>query len=29
MRAASGTIAPKAVGLLQDEFIPWKRGVSF
>ena len=28
IQAASGAIIPKAVGLLQDEFIPWKRGVS-
>jgi len=28
IQAASGTITPKAVGLLQDDFIPWKRGVS-
>jgi altronate hydrolase len=28
IRAASGTIIPKAVLLGQDDFIPWKRGVS-
>jgi altronate hydrolase len=28
IEAASGNITPKAVGLLQDDFIPWKRGVS-
>jgi len=28
IRAASGTIIPKAVQLNQDDFIPWKRGVS-
>jgi len=28
IQAASGSITPKAVGLLQDDFIPWKRGVS-
>jgi altronate hydrolase len=28
IEAASGNIIPKAVGLLQDDFIPWKRGVS-
>ena len=28
IQAASGNITPKAVGLLQDDFIPWKRGVS-
>lgn len=28
IQAASGHITPKAVGLLQDDFIPWKRGVS-
>lgn len=26
--AASGLVTPKAVSLLQDDFIPWKRGVS-
>jgi altronate hydrolase len=26
--AASGEIVPKAVLLNQDDFIPWKRGVS-
>ena len=26
--AASGEIIPKAVQLNQDDFIPWKRGVS-
>jgi altronate hydrolase len=25
---ASGEIVPKAVQLQQDDFIPWKRGVS-
>jgi altronate hydrolase len=25
---ASGTITPKAVSLGQDDFLPWKRGVS-
>ncbi|WP_430895027.1 MULTISPECIES: UxaA family hydrolase [unclassified Paraflavitalea] len=28
IKAASGEIIPKAVQLLQDDFIPWKRGVS-
>ncbi len=28
IRAASGEIVPKAVQLNQDDFIPWKRGVS-
>jgi altronate hydrolase len=28
IRAASGEITPKAVLLNQDDFIPWKRGVS-
>jgi len=28
VRAASGEVIPKAVGLGQDDFIPWKRGVS-
>src|SRR5690606_18929740 len=28
IRAASGTIVPKVVQLNQDDFIPWKRGVS-
>ena len=28
IRAASGEIVPKAVLLGQDDFIPWKRGVS-
>lgn len=28
IRAASGEVIPKAVGLGQDDFIPWKRGVS-
>lgn len=28
IRAASGEITPKAVQLNQDDFIPWKRGVS-
>jgi altronate hydrolase len=28
IKAASGEIAPKAVLLNQDDFIPWKRGVS-
>lgn len=28
IRAASGTLVPKAVLLNQDDFIPWKRGVS-
>ncbi|MDQ6844070.1 MAG: altronate dehydratase family protein [Bacteroidota bacterium] len=28
IRAASGEIIPKAVQLNQDDFIPWKRGVS-
>ena len=26
--AASGELIPKAVQLSQDDFIPWKRGVS-
>jgi altronate hydrolase len=26
--AASGEVIPKAVQLNQDDFIPWKRGVS-
>jgi len=25
---ASGTYTPKAVSLGQDDFLPWKRGVS-
>jgi len=28
IKAASGEIIPKAVQLQQDDFIPWKRGVS-
>ena len=28
IKAASGEIIPKAVQLHQDDFIPWKRGVS-
>ncbi|TPG71860.1 UxaA family hydrolase [Hymenobacter nivis] len=28
VRAASGEVIPKAVALGQDDFIPWKRGVS-
>lgn len=28
IKAASGEVIPKAVLLLQDDFIPWKRGVS-
>ena len=28
IKAASGEIIPKAVLLNQDDFIPWKRGVS-
>jgi len=28
IKAASGDIIPKAVLLNQDDFIPWKRGVS-
>jgi altronate hydrolase len=28
IKAASGVIIPKAVQLNQDDFIPWKRGVS-
>lgn len=28
IRAASGQVVPKAVQLNQDDFIPWKRGVS-
>lgn len=28
VKAASGEIIPKAVQLNQDDFIPWKRGVS-
>jgi altronate hydrolase len=28
IRAASGEVVPKAVALNQDDFIPWKRGVS-
>ena len=28
IQVASGEIVPKAVGLGQDDFIPWKRGVS-
>jgi len=28
IKAASGEAIPKAVGLNQDDFIPWKRGVS-
>ncbi len=27
-KAASGEVIPKAVQLNQDDFIPWKRGVS-
>jgi altronate hydrolase len=29
MRAASGEVLPRAVLLGRDDFIPWKRGVSF
>ena len=28
IETASGRYVPKAVGLGQDDFIPWKRGVS-
>lgn len=28
IEVASGNIKPKAVQLQQDDFIPWKRGVS-
>ena len=28
IKAASGEVIPKAVLLNQDDFIPWKRGVS-
>jgi len=28
IEVASGNIIPKAVALNQDDFIPWKRGVS-
>lgn len=28
IRAASGEVVPKSVLLNQDDFIPWKRGVS-
>jgi altronate hydrolase len=28
IKAASGEIIPKSVQLNQDDFIPWKRGVS-
>ncbi len=28
IEVASGNILPKAVQLAQDDFIPWKRGVS-
>ncbi|HTE08622.1 MAG TPA: hypothetical protein VK628_07640, partial [Flavitalea sp.] len=28
IKVASGEIIPKAVQLAQDDFIPWKRGVS-
>jgi altronate hydrolase len=28
IKAASGEVTPKAVLLGQDDFIPWKRGVS-
>jgi altronate hydrolase len=28
IKAASGEVTPKAVLLNQDDFIPWKRGVS-
>ena len=28
IKAASGEVIPKAVQLHQDDFIPWKRGVS-
>ena len=28
IKAASGEVIPKAVQLGQDDFIPWKRGVS-
>jgi altronate hydrolase len=28
IQAASGKVVPKAVQLNQDDFIPWKRGVS-
>ena len=28
IKAASGEVVPKAVSLNQDDFIPWKRGVS-
>jgi altronate hydrolase len=28
IKAASGEVIPKSVQLNQDDFIPWKRGVS-
>jgi altronate hydrolase len=28
IKVASGEIIPKAVQLQQDDFIPWKRGIS-
>jgi altronate hydrolase len=28
IKVASGELIPKAVQLCQDDFIPWKRGVS-
>jgi altronate hydrolase len=28
IKASSGEVIPKAVLLNQDDFIPWKRGVS-
>jgi altronate hydrolase len=28
IRAAGGEVTPKAVRLSQDDFIPWKQGVS-
>jgi altronate hydrolase len=28
IKAACGEVIPKAVRLNQDDFIPWKRGVS-
>jgi altronate hydrolase len=28
IKAASGEVTPKSVLLAQDDFIPWKRGVS-
>lgn len=28
IKAASGEVSPKAVQLNQDDFIPWKRGIS-